>query len=68
MMEKQKLLEQEDKAFQKYRYFYARGRDFLATYWFRKYKKFSNMKKLAAAFTKRQIKANGVTKLNTTKI
>ena len=67
-MEKQELLEQEQEAFLKYCDYIANGQDILASYWFRKFKKITNMKRLAAALTKRQLKANGITKLNTIKI
>lgn len=67
-MEKQTLLEQEQEAFSKYRQYYTNGRDILASYWYKKFMKFANMRKLAAAVTKRQLKANGITKLNIIKI
>ena len=67
-MEKQKLLKQEKDAFQKYRQFEIEGNAILATYWYRKFKKYANMRKLAAALVKRQLKANGITKLNSIKI
>jgi hypothetical protein len=68
LMEKQTLLKQEQEAFLKYRDYVVEGRDFLASYWFKKFKKITNMKRLAAALTKRQLKANGITRLNTIKI
>ena len=67
-MEKQELLKQEQEAFLKYRKYAINGRNILAHYYLRKSKKLNNMKKLAAALTKRQLKANGITKLNTVKI
>ena len=67
-MEKQTLLKQEEEAFWKYRQSYINGKNILASYWFRKFQKLTNMRKLAAALTKRQLKANGITKLNTIKI
>jgi hypothetical protein len=67
-MEKQELLEQEQEAFLKYRRYAMEGRNILASHWLRKSKKLANMKKLAAALTKRELKANGITKLNTVKI
>ncbi len=67
-MEKQELLKQEQEAFLKYRQYSVDGRNILASYWLRKSKKLANMKRLAAALTKRQLKANGITKLNTVKI
>lgn len=67
-MGKQELLQQEQEAFLKYRDCTIKGRNILASYYFRKSKKLNNMKKLAAALTKRQLKANGITKLNTVKI
>ena len=67
-MEKQELLEQEQKAFLKYRDYVVEGKQFLASYWFKKMKKIINMEKLAAALVKRELKANGITKLNTIKI
>ena len=67
-MKKQELLEQEQEAFSKYRQYYVNGRDILASYWYKKFMKFSNMRKLAAALVKRQLKANGITKLNSIKI
>lgn len=67
-MKNKKLLEQEQEAFSKYRKYYTSGRDFLASYWYKKFIKFANMRKLAAALKKRQLKANGITKLNIIKI
>lgn len=67
-MKKQDLLKQEEEAFLKYRRFYVNGKDILASYWYKKFLKFTNMRKLAAALTKRQLKANGITKLNTVRI
>ena len=67
-MEKQTLLKQEQEAFLKYRKYFADGKNILASYWLKKSKKFANMRKLAAALTKRQLKANGITKLNIIKI
>ena len=67
-MEKQELLKQEQEAFLKYCNYFANDRNILASYWFKKFKKITNMKRLAAALTKRQLKANGITKLNTIKI
>jgi hypothetical protein len=67
-MEKQELLEQEQEAFLKYRTYTVEGKQFLASHWFKKMNKITNMKKLAIALTKRELKANGITKLNTIKI
>ena len=67
-MKKQELLEQEEEAYLKYNQNKNKCRRILASYWYRKFKKYANMRKLAAALTKRQIKANGITKLNTIKI
>ncbi len=67
-MEIQKLLEQEKEANLKRYYYEVEGKVFLASYWKRKLKKIANMKKLATALTKRQLKANGITRLNTIKI
>lgn len=67
-MEKQELLRQEWEAFSKYRKYDIQGKTLLAKYWERKYRKISNSIKLAAALTKRQIKANGITKLNSIEI
>ena len=67
-MNTQELLKQEKEAFLKYRHYEAEGKLILAFYWHRKFKKIVNEKKLAIAKTKRQIKANGITKLNTIKI
>ena len=67
-MEVQELLEQEKEAnLKRYRY-EVEGKVILASYWQRKLNKIASMRKLAAALTKRQLKANGITKLNTIKI
>ena len=57
-MKTQELLKQEKDAFLKYRQYEADGRLILAFYWHKKMKKYANMKKLAAANIKRQLKAN----------
>lgn len=67
-MEKQELLKQEQEAFSKYREYDLIGHNLLASFWYKKFKKYGKMKVLAAAIKKRQIKANGITKLNTIKI
>lgn len=67
-MKKQELFEQEQEAFLKYRNAVVEGRNLIAMYWHKKFKKYADMKKLAAAFTKRQLKANGIKKLNSIKI
>lgn len=67
-MEKQELLKQEQEAYLRYYRLTIDGRKILASYWYRKFQKLTNMRKLAAALTKRQLKANGITKLNTIKI
>jgi hypothetical protein len=67
-MEKQELLEQELEAFSKYRQYDIKGNFLLASYWKRKQNKLNNMIKLAAALTKREIKANGITRLNIVRI
>ena len=67
-MEKQELLEQEQNAFFKYRQYDIEGKVLLAKYWERKWNKLTNMVKLAAALTKREIKANGITRLNIVRI
>ena len=67
-MKKQELLEQEQEAYLKYHQLTVDGRNILASYWYKKFKKITNMRKLAAALTKRQLKANGITRLNTIKI
>ena len=67
-MEKQELLKQEEEAFLKYRDYAVNDRKILASYWFKKFKKLSNMRKLAAALTKRRLKEIGITRLNTIKI
>ena len=67
-MEKQELLQQEQEAFYKYRKYDMKGKKILAKYWEWKYYKISNSIKLAAALTKREIKANGITKLNSIEI
>ena len=67
-METQQLLEQEKEANLKRHQYEIEGKVILASYWQRKFNKIANMRKLAAALTKRQLKANGITKLNTIKI
>jgi len=67
-MGKQELLKQEQEAFSKYRQYDIKGNELLASFWYKKFKKYTKMKTLAAALTKRQIKANGITKLNYIKI
>lgn len=67
-MEKQELLKQEQEAFLKYHQYKVDGKVFLASYWYKKNQKIANMRKLAAALIKRQLKANGITKLNTIQI
>ena len=67
-MEKQELLKQEEEAFLKYRDYAVNDRKILASYWFKKFKKSSNMRKLAATLTKRRLKEIGITRLNTIKI
>ncbi len=68
-MEKQELLEQANKAFSKYRYYDVfTNNGILASYWLKKYRKYEKKRQLAAALIKRQIKANGITKLNLIKI
>jgi len=67
-MENNELLKQETEAYLKYHQFKVEKRFILALYWYRKYKKITNMKKLANALIKRELKANGITKLNSIKI
>jgi hypothetical protein len=67
-MKEQELLMQEQMAFCKYREYDMKGKKLLAKYWYKKWNKLTNMVKLAAALTKREIKANGITKLNITRI
>jgi len=67
-MKKQELFKQEQDAFLKYRQYEIDGKNLRASYWYKKFKKIANMRKLAAALKKRQLKANGITKLNCIKI
>jgi hypothetical protein len=67
-MEKQELLRQEQKAFSRYYYLKVEGKKFRASYWYKKFKKLSNMRKLAEALVKRDLKANGITELNSIEI
>lgn len=67
-MKRQELLKQEEEAFLKYRDYTINERKILASYWFKKFKKLNNMRKLAAALTKRRLKEIGITRLNVIKI
>lgn len=67
-MKKQELYKQEREAFLKYYYYEEEGKILFARYWLKKSKKIANTRKLAAALIKRQLKANGITKLNSIKI
>lgn len=67
-MEKQELLKQEQEAYSKYYHLNIKGKKLRASYWYKKFKKISNMRKLAAALTKRELKANGITRLNSIEI
>lgn len=67
-MEKQELLEQEQKAYSRYYYLLVEGKKLRASYWYKKFKKYSNMRKLAEALIKRELKANGITELNSIEI
>ena len=67
-MEKQELLKQEQEAYSRYYYLNIEGKKLRASYWYKRFKKLSNMRKLDAALTKRELKANGITRLNSIEI
>ncbi len=67
-MEKQELLQQEEQAYLKYHQFKLDGKKLKASIWYKKFEKISKARKLAEALIKRELKANGITRLNTVKI